>query len=92
MEPKTGPSLVFTTSTGEKVTHIAAELEKLSEHFGMKFVVTPTMNRKQIATSVNQIGTDADVRATASYLTHSLEVHQSSYQQKANTDETVKRY
>ena len=54
MEPKTGADLVFTTEGGEKVTHVAIELEKLGERFG---------KRKQIATSVGQTGTDADVRA-----------------------------
>jgi hypothetical protein len=86
---KTGADLVFTTGNGEKVTHVGVELEKLSEFFGKKFTVTPTMNRKQMASSVNQSGTDADVRATASYMSHSLEVHKAAYQQKANTEKTV---
>ena len=92
MEPKIGADLVFTTEGGEKVTHVAVELEKLGECFGKKFNITPTLNCKQIATSIGQTGTDADVRATASYLSHSLNVHQSSYQQKSNTEETMKRY
>lgn len=92
MEPKTGADLVFTTTSGDKVTHIAFELEKLGEHFGKKFSVTPTMNRKQIATSVSKAGSEADVRATASHMTHSVEIHRSTYQQKGSTDETVDRY
>ena len=41
-----GSDLVFITATGEKVTHMGYELEKFSEHFGKKFLVTPTLNRK----------------------------------------------
>ena len=92
MDTKAGEDLVFTTVTGEKVTHIATELEKLGEHFGRKFSLTPTMVRKQIATAVCHTGTEADVRSTAKYMTHSLEVHRSAYQQKENTDQCVDRY
>ena len=92
MAPKSGPDLVFTTNTGERVTHITLELERLGDFFGKKFSITPTTNRKQISTAVDKIGSDRDVRATASYLTHSLEVHKSTYQQKGSTDEAVDRY
>ena len=92
MSPKRGADLVFTTGTGEKVQHIGTELERLAEHFGKKFTITPTMNRKQIATAVAKSGSEADVRATASFMTHSLTVHQSTYQQHGRAEETVDRY
>lgn len=91
MEPKQGADLVFTTSMGERVTHIANELEKLGEHFGKKFSITPTLARKQIATALSETGTEADVRSTAKYMTHSLEIHRSAYQQKEKTDQCVDR-
>lgn len=52
MEGKSGADLVFTTTTGEKTTHVGHELEKLGEAFGKKFSITPTLNRKQLATTV----------------------------------------
>lgn len=36
---KEGANLVFTTTSGTKVTHMAIELEKLGEAFGKKFQV-----------------------------------------------------
>ena len=69
---KAGADLIFTTPSGERVTHVGTELEKLSEHFGKKFQVTPTMARKQIATSVAQAETtEGEVCAVASHMTHS---------------------
>ena len=41
--------------------------------------MTPTINRKQIATSVAKKGTDSDVRATASYLSHNPSCHSRTY-------------
>ena len=92
MSPKSGADLVFTTNTGEKVQHIGVELERLAEFFGKKFAITPTLNRKQIATTVAKVGSEVDVRATASFMTHSLSVHQSTYQQQGRAQETVDRY
>ncbi len=92
MGSKKGPDLVFTTSTGERVTHISLELEKLSEYFSKKFSITPTYNRKQIATAVARTGSDADVRSTAQHMTHSLEVHRASYQQTGDATSAVDRY
>jgi hypothetical protein len=70
------------------VTHITTELEKLSEHFSKKFSVTPTMNRKSVATALSKSATVADVRASAR---HSVDVHKSTYQQKGEVGEVVKR-
>lgn len=92
MGTKTGADLVFTTAAGGRVTHISTELERLSETFGKKFTVTPTMNRKQLATAVGQSGSEADVRRTAMHMTHSLEMHQSTYQQKGKAEDAVQRY
>lgn len=89
---KKGADLVFTTSSGERVTHIGLELEKLGDVFGKKFIVTPTMNRKQIATTLSQTGSEADVRGGAMHMSHSLQVHQGSYQQKGRADDAVERY
>ena len=72
---KSNLDLVFTTSGGEKVQHMGVELQKLAEHFGRTFTVTPTLNRKQKATSIGQSGSDVDVRATAAYMSHSLTKH-----------------
>jgi hypothetical protein len=88
---KSGADLVFTTSSGERVTHITTELEKLSEHFSKKFSVTPTMNRKSVATALSKSATEADVRASARHMTHSVDVHKSTYQQKGEVGEAVKR-
>jgi hypothetical protein len=79
---------VFTTSSGERVTHITTELEKLSEHFSKKFSVTPTMNRN---TALSKSATEADVRASARHMTHSVDVHKSTYQQKGKVGEAVRR-
>lgn len=54
VEEKEGADLVFTTTNGEKVTHYTVELDKLAETFGKKFSVTPTLNRKQMATVIGQ--------------------------------------
>lgn len=83
MGAKAGADPVFTTSTGEKVTHIAAELEKLGEHFGKKFSLTPTPVCKQIDTAVCLTGTKADVKSK--YLL------MSAHQLKGNTDKCVDR-
>lgn len=48
-------------TSGEKVTHIAHELEMLAEAFGKKFTVTPTLNRKKVATAVGLNGSEMDV-------------------------------
>ena len=72
--------------------HVGAELEGLADHFGKRFVLSPTQNCKQIATTVANVGIEADVRATAS-IKHSLSVHQSTmYQQHGRDEETVDRY
>lgn len=92
MAPKSGADLVFTTGNGERVTHAALELEKLGDHFGKKFTVTPTHNRKLVATAVAKSGSEADVRATAQHMTHSLAVHRNSYQQLGDADDAVDRY
>lgn len=68
------------------------ELDRLSDHFGKKFSVTPTMNRKQIAKAVGMSGSEVDVRGTAAHMSHSLEVHRSAYQGKQNSGETIERY
>jgi len=91
LDTKAGADYVFTTRTGERITHIATELEKLGEHFGKKFAITPTLIRKQVARAVSQVGTEADVRSTARYMTHSSEIHGSAYQQKEKTDQCVDR-
>jgi len=69
LDTKTGADYVFTTCTGERVTQFVTELEKLGEHFGKKFAITPMMIRKQIATAVSQVGTEAYVRSTSKYVT-----------------------
>ena len=48
----------------EKVTHIATELEKQGEHLA-KNCVTPTLNRKRIASAVARSGSEADETSTA---------------------------
>lgn len=92
MGDKIGADLVFSTTAGEKVTHIGHELKMLSDRFGKRFCITPTINRKQIATAVGKRGTEADVRATANFMLHSVDVHRSTYQQKVNNTEAVDRY
>lgn len=92
MGTKQNSDLVFFTTAGEKVTHISLELEKLGEAFGKKFTITPTLNRKQMATSIAKIGSDKDERSTASHMTHSLEVHRSSYQHNNGAEQAVDRY
>lgn len=89
MGSKEGADIVFTTPTGEKVTHLGLEMEKLGDHFGKKLLITPTMNRKQIATLMSKSGSEADIRGTMS---HSLTTHQMTYQQKGNADDAVQRY
>ena len=92
MGSKTGADLVFVTNGGEKVTHIAFELEQLGLHFGKKFSTTPTLNRKQMATHLAKTATETDVRGAAAHMTHSLAVHQSTYQHCGGADESVNRY
>lgn len=88
---RSGADLVF-TSNGEKVTHVGLELEKLGEAFGKKFSITPTLNRKIIATAVFQTGDEATERATACHMTHSLSVHRSAYQHGDGAEDAVSRY
>lgn len=89
---KEGSDLVFTTSNGEKVTHISVELDKLAEAFGKKFSITPTLNRKQIATVIGNRGTEAEERDAASHMSHSLEIHRASYQHKGGVEQSVSRF
>jgi len=91
MGSKEGADLVFLTSSGEKVTHVGLELEKLGESFGKKFSISPTMNRKQVATAIFKTGSETDEKAAADHMTHSLEVHRSTYQHKGGAEETVSR-
>jgi hypothetical protein len=88
---KTGADLVFTSTAGEKLTHLTVELEKLSEHFGKRFSTTPTMNRKQIATPLRFSGSEADIRGAAKHMAHSMEVHQSTYQVGGGANVDVER-
>lgn len=65
VEPKKGTDYVFTSSNGEKVTHVTVELEQLGKYFGKIFTLSPTPNRKQTEMTLKQ---ESDVRATASYM------------------------
>ena len=73
------------------MTHIARELEALKKFFNKKPSLMPTDNRKQIATAICQTGTEADVRALARHMSHSLAVHTSVYQQKGRIESAVER-
>ena len=85
--------LVFKTSSGEKVTHIGLELEKLAEGFGKKFAITPTQNRKMIATVVGKTGTEQDEKDAAAHMSHSLDMHRSAYQHlKGGAEESIARF
>lgn len=75
--------ILFLTSTGEKVTHIAHEL---GEAFGKKLMCTPTMNRKRIATS---IGARKPRRVQP---TTCLTPLSSVYQHLGDKDESVNKY
>ena len=75
------------TNAGERVRHVGHEVEQLGLHFNKKFTVTPTLNRKQIATQIAKTGTDKDVRAAATHMTHSIAMHQNS----GGADESVNR-
>jgi hypothetical protein len=88
---KTGADLVFISTAGEKLTHLTVELEKLSEHFGKRFSITPTINRKQIATTLGFSGSEADIRNAAKHMAHSVEVHQSTYQVGGGASVDVER-
>lgn len=91
-ESKQSADLVFVTVTGEKVTHIAHELEMLAEAFGKKFSVSPTMNRKKVATAVGLSGSELDEKNAAKHMSHSLDVHRSAYQHdSSNADISVER-
>ena len=80
---------MFKTSTGEKVTHIGYELQKLSDAFGKKFTMTPTLNRKAVATAVGLTGSDADERNASKHMTHSVDVHRDSYQHSGGAEQHV---
>lgn len=89
---KHGDDLVFVTSEGKRVTHIASELQQLGHAFGKKLQVTPTTARKMIATSVGLTGTDAEERNIAKHLTHSIDIHRAAYQHQGKTSESVSTY
>ncbi len=89
---KSGSVYAFTTSSGERVKHLGQELEKLGEYFGQKFLLSPTLNRKFIATAVSEKGSECDVRGAATHMTHSLDTHRSTYQQKGGAEQAVSRY
>ncbi|XP_064383608.1 uncharacterized protein LOC135332181 isoform X2 [Halichondria panicea] len=55
-------NLVITTASGGKVTHMAEELTKLGDSFGKKFAITPTLNRKAIATQVGRVCSEVEER------------------------------
>lgn len=84
--------IFFLTSTGEKVTHVAYELEKLGDAFGKKLICTPTMNRKRIATSIGAEGSEKAEKGAASHMSHSIEVHRSVYQHHGDKHESVDKY
>lgn len=67
-------------------------MPELGEHFGKRFTLTPTIVRKQIVTTVGATGTETDVRSTAKFMTHSLDVHRQAYQQKESVEESVGRW
>ena len=79
------------TNAGERVHHVGHELEQLGLHFNKKFAITPTLNRKSIATQLAKTGTDKEIRAAASHMTHSVSVHQNAYQHACGADDTVNR-
>ena len=79
------------TNAGERVNHVGHELEQLGLHFNKKFSVTPTLNRKSIATQLAKTGTDKDICAAASHMTHSVTMHQTTYQHGGGADESVNR-
>ena len=86
-----GADIVFLTNSGAKVTHIGYELEQFSECFGKKFTVTPTENRKQVATTVGLVGTHEDERNAAKHMSHSYEVHRAAYQHDGGPQHSVAR-
>ena len=47
-----------------KGNSITPKLKKLGEHFGKKLLATPTLHRKQIATTVAMEGIESDVRGS----------------------------
>lgn len=84
-----GSSLVFVTAMGEKVSHVAHELEKFSESFGRKFNISPTLNRKQVATVVGLNCSKEEEKSVAKHMTHSLAVHRASYQHAGDEDVSI---
>ena len=80
VEGKDTSDLAFTTSGGGKISHTGIELEQLSAAFGKKFAITPTENRKAIATEIAEIGTEAEIRKTARHMTHSVDTARRAYQ------------
>ena len=55
IEGKDEADLVFTTPSGQKITHTSTELDALSALFGKKFNITPIENRKAVASQVADV-------------------------------------
>ncbi len=54
--------------------------------------ITPTLNRKAIATKVAKDCSDSEERQVAKYMTHSLDVARASYQHLATTEQAISVY
>ncbi len=54
--------------------------------------ITPTLNRKAIATEVGKSCDDVQERQVAKFMTHSVDVARSSYQHLATTKQAVAVY
>lgn len=83
---------MFQTASGAKLTHVAIELERFSELFGKRFAVTPTNNRKAIATVVGLGSSEAEERRVANFMSHSIDVARSSYQHLTDDHRAVDIY
>lgn len=89
---KTGADRVFQTTTGEPVTHLSIELEKLGNIFGKKLTMSPTTNRKTVATTVGRTVSDAEERRVAAFMSHSLNTARSNYQHLNDSESAVEVY
>ena len=100
---KKNNDLVFTTSSGQSVTNVGLELEKLGDTFREEFPskqywFNPVLDCKTtirlhlVSTAVGLNGTEQEERAVATMMSHSVEVARRSYQHTGTASEAVRTY
>ena len=71
--------LVFVSSYGKPIAKAGDELKHLAQAFGEEIPLTPTMNRKILATKAAAKLEDEDMRKVATHMTHDINTAKKYY-------------